>query len=107
MGNKILAYVGLGVVLLLLVGTFAMGGMNRMSGRSVSSTEGIVSNHGQEMQSVDLGGQELAKYRSEEIPEECQLPSYDNDVNKWKEHLGHHENTWYCLDYYKELEGGK
>ena len=34
------------------------------------------------------------------IPEECKLPA-GQDINSWKEHLGHHENTKYCLDYYK------
>lgn len=43
---------------------------------------------------------ELEKYRSESIPEECRLPQNQN-LESWKEHLGHHENTLYCLDYYK------
>ena len=34
------------------------------------------------------------------MPEECKAPA-GQDINSWKEHLGHHENTKYCLDYYK------
>ena len=37
---------------------------------------------------------------SESMPEECKVPA-GQDLNSWKEHLGHHENTKYCLDYYK------
>ena len=33
------------------------------------------------------------------MPEECKQPA-GQDLNSWKEHLGHHENTKYCLDYY-------
>ena len=43
---------------------------------------------------------ELEKYRSGSIPEECRLPE-GQDLQGWKEHLGHHQNTLYCLDYYK------
>ncbi len=42
----------------------------------------------------------LDRYRSDDIPEECQLPPYENNTEKWKEHLSHHENTLYCLNYY-------
>ena len=83
MKNKTLAYVGIGFFVLILIGGLFVGlGMN---GNAVEENNNV----------------DLSKYRSEEIPEECQLPSYENDVNNWKEHLGHHENTWYCLDYYK------
>ena len=34
------------------------------------------------------------------MPEECKQPA-GQDLTSWKEHLGHHENTKYCLDYYK------
>ncbi|MDP2628306.1 MAG: hypothetical protein Q8P15_00215 [Nanoarchaeota archaeon] len=54
---------------------------------------------------------ELEKYRSLEIPEECRLPEYENDLNWWKQHLSHHQNTWYCLEYYgtsiEEIQGGR
>ena len=33
------------------------------------------------------------------MPQECQAPA-GQDINAWKEHLGHHENTKYCLEYY-------
>ena len=35
----------------------------------------------------------------ENIPQECQLPA-GQDIPAWKEHLGHHENTKYCLEYF-------
>ncbi len=44
---------------------------------------------------------ELEKYRSESIPEQCRLPEYEDDLNWWKQHLSHHTNTLYCLEYYK------
>jgi len=44
---------------------------------------------------------ELEKYRSTDIPEECRLPDYESDLEWWKQHLSHHQNTVYCLDYYK------
>ncbi len=37
---------------------------------------------------------------SGDIPQECQKPA-DQDIQAWKEHLEHHENTKYCLDYFK------
>ncbi len=42
----------------------------------------------------------LDKYSSSSIPQECRLPE-GQDLEGWKEHLGHHSNTLYCLDYYK------
>ena len=47
------------------------------------------------------GNVDLSKYRSESIPEDCRLPGYESDVEAWKEHLSHHQNTLYCLDYYR------
>lgn len=90
MRNKILAYVGIGFFVLILIGSLFVGlGMNGNSVKDVGSD-------------VDF-----EKYRSEEIPVDCRLPDYDDNVEKWVEHLGHHENTWYCLDYYEEVEGGE
>ena len=44
---------------------------------------------------------DINKYNSEEIPEECRMPEYENNLEEWKEHLSHHQNTLYCLNYYK------
>ena len=33
------------------------------------------------------------------IPEKCKVPS-GQDVNSWKEHLGHHADTKECLKYF-------
>ena len=48
-------------------------------------------------------GDDLSAYRSEKIPEECRLPEYESDLNSWKEHLGHHQETFYCLEYYENV----
>lgn len=101
MGSNTLVYLGIGVVLLLLVGTFTMGSMN---GRVVSNTENkndMVGHHNGE-QSISSSDEEIAKYRSEDIPSDCRLPEYDDDVQKWAEHLSHHKETQYCLQYYAE-----
>ena len=34
------------------------------------------------------------------IPNECQPPT-GQDLASWKEHLGHHQETKYCLQYFK------
>lgn len=36
---------------------------------------------------------------SQDIPEKCRLPG-GQDVNSWKEHLGHHPDTQECLQYF-------
>lgn len=36
---------------------------------------------------------------SQDIPEKCRLPA-GQDVNSWKEHLGHHADTQECLQYF-------
>lgn len=33
------------------------------------------------------------------MPEECKVPA-GQDVNSWKEHLGHHAETKDCLKYF-------
>jgi len=56
---------------------------------------GIVNiNTGKKAGNVNAGG------NSGNIPEECKQPA-GQDLNAWKEHLGHHENTKYCLQYFK------
>ena len=98
MENKTLAYLGLGIALLLLIGTFAMGAMSNMTWRSVGD---MADNHGGEQPVSLSNSEELTKYRSEDIPEDCRLPEYENSVESWKEHLSHHKETLYCLDYFK------
>ena len=36
---------------------------------------------------------------SSSIPEKCRLPA-GQDLNSWKEHLGHHQETKDCLKYF-------
>ena len=33
------------------------------------------------------------------MPEKCKVPS-GQDINSWKEHLGHHAETQECLKYF-------
>ena len=84
MENKNLMYIGIGILVVLLVGGLFTSFWN-MDGSAIKETNNI----------------DLSKYRSEEIPEQCRLPEYENNLDSWKQHLSHHENTLYCLDYYK------
>ena len=83
MGRRILGYVGVGVVVLLLIGIVVVG-----FGFFSSEDEVVV-------EDLDLG-----RYRGEGIPVDCRLPVYENSVESWKEHLSHHEDTHYCLEYF-------
>ena len=78
--KKIILYIVIGAILLLLIfssfGVMRLGG-NR--GNTGSSGGNVVSGN---------------------MPQECQKPE-GQDLQSWKEHLGHHQNTLYCLDYYK------
>ena len=87
MENKIWVYIGLAISVLLLIGSIVLssGILNRNTAKNSGSKQ---------------INSELEKYRSEDIPEECRLPD-GQDIQSWKEHLGHHQNTLYCLDYYK------
>ncbi|MBU3923979.1 MAG: hypothetical protein KJ592_03620 [Nanoarchaeota archaeon] len=84
MNKKNLDYVVIGVVVVLLIGSIVFG-------LSFSSSENV-------KVSEDL---DLEKYRSEDIPQDCRLPIYESRIESWKEHLSHHENTHYCLEYFE------
>lgn len=111
MGNKILIYAGGGlVVLLLLIGTFGMMGMTGgvvgvNDKQSSSSAQDSMAGHhdGGSQKVVSSGSSDLDKYRSDDIPADCRLPSYDNDVVGWAEHMGHHAETQFCLEYYADV----
>ncbi len=90
MKNK-LTYVGVIIIGLVLIGTLGMGVKN-LTGKSVDEV-----NANDVKKNVNP---ELEQYRGDSIPEECRLPAGKNDLESWKEHLSHHENTLYCLDYY-------
>ena len=64
------------ILLLLLVSTF---GMFALKGKDKSASYNLESNN---------------------LPEKCRLPS-GQEVNAWKEHLGHHAETKDCLKYFK------
>ena len=67
------------ILALLLISTFGMFILNS-SDNSISVTPQSNSAYG-------------------EIPEKCKLPA-GQDVNAWKEHLGHHSETQECLKYF-------
>ncbi len=78
MDNKITAYIAAGIIILLLVlGSFGMIGFK---GDKVKVSAGN------------------ADYSN--LPEECKPPA-GQEIEAWKEHLGHHSNTLYCLDYFR------
>ncbi len=84
MANKILVYAGVGMFFFILIFSILLSaGILNINGKNINFNA------------------DLNKYRSENIPEECRIPNYENDVQAWKEHLSHHQNTLYCLDYYK------
>ncbi len=69
------------ILLLLLVGTFGMFIL-----KTSSNGSGF------------LAAQEDSSSGS--TPEKCRLPT-GQDLNSWKEHLGHHADTQDCLNYFK------
>lgn len=84
--KKIFIYAGIVLLLLVLVG----GTFIKYTGSSISDKD-----------NQKQSSPELDKYRSEDIPEECRLPGYEENLDWWKQHLSHHSQTLYCLDYYK------
>ena len=87
MENKILI-IGISIFVLLII-------------TSVLISSGILKINGSVIKETGNPNPELEKYRSEKIPEDCRLPTYEDDLDWWKEHLSHHKETLYCLDYYK------
>jgi hypothetical protein len=83
--NKFM-YLGVGIILILVLGSVILSS-GVLNGNSIK-------------EDVDNKNPELEKYRSEDIPEDCRLPEYESDLGWWKEHLSHHKETLYCLDYY-------
>lgn len=78
--KKIILYIVIGVILLLLIfGSFGVMRFGGNRGNTGSSGGNVVNSN---------------------MPEECKKPE-GQDLESWKEHLGHHQNTLYCLDYYK------
>lgn len=69
---------GIIIIILLLLVLNISGVIDINLGKSRSSVSGSYSN----------------------IPEKCRPPAGE-DVNSWKEHLGHHTETQDCLQYFK------
>lgn len=52
--------------------------------------------------SINLDGKTISGSNSNEngnIPEKCRVPA-GQELNAWKEHLGHHAETQDCLKYF-------
>lgn len=77
MDKRIIAYIVIGIIILLLL--FSSFGMINFNLNTNSNTNS--ENYG-------------------DMPENCRPPA-GQDIESWKEHLGHHEDTLYCLEYYK------
>lgn len=90
MKKKTLDYIAAGVIVLLLVGSLLINFIISYPSANASESVGV--------ENIE---QDLSRYRLEDIPEECRLPEYDYDIEWWKEHLSHHEETWHCLGYFK------
>ena len=71
------------ILLLFLVSTFGMLIFNGKKTTSLPDSTNTQTNN---------------KYNN--LPEKCRLPA-GTDINSWKEHLGHHEDTKDCLKYFK------
>ena len=76
--KKVILYAGIGIVIVLLV--LSSFGVIKLGKNNIGSNNGNAVNSN--------------------MPEECQKPE-GQDLQSWKEHLGHHQNTLYCLDYFK------
>lgn len=75
MNKKIIIYIIIGIIILLLIfSSFSILNLKKNN----SSANGNYSN----------------------IPEKCRPPA-GQDIEAWKEHLGHHAETQDCLDYFK------
>jgi len=48
----------------------------------------------------NLDSSSNSQLQYQNMPKKCRLPT-GQDVNSWKEHLGHHEDTKECLKYFK------
>lgn len=82
------------MLLLLLMASFGLAhlGSSRISGNVIdSSADPMAGHHSGTANNVQPG--------FENIPENCR-PPIGQDINSWKEHLGHHQETKECLKYF-------
>ena len=98
MEKKIIIYFTVGILLLMLIGEFAIGSVNEVVINK--EAEDMSDRNSGNKQLISYEGEDLTKYRSTDIPSNCRLPEYDENVDKWVEHLGHHQETQECLKYY-------
>jgi len=81
------------ILLLLVLGTFGLFFVEHNDDTSSSSSIAInKDNRGLASSAVN------GEY--DDIPDKCKLPK-GQDVDSWKEHLGHHAETQDCLQYFK------
>ncbi len=83
MKRKILDKIAIGIFLLLIAGSLIV--------------TLVISSNSKNIKQEDA----LAWYRSKDLPEDCRLPEYENDLEEWKKNLRHDKETWYCLKYYE------
>lgn len=78
MNKEVLIYIVIGILIVLVIGSVLItSGFLKLGARSSESSKSYGN-----------------------MPQECQKPA-NQDLESWKEHLGHHSNTLYCLDYFK------
>ncbi len=71
--KKILDYIGISVVGLLFIGSVIVGFIFSYS------------------KNVVVGGDlNLEQYRLDSVPLDCRLPSYESEIESWKEYLSHY-----------------
>ena len=124
MNNKIILYgVVIFILIILAIGTFANTKFRAGSstGNAVAGSSGKLDTTGwtdNEKMNYEMHGTVPSRLQgevtasavssrtgivagdSDNIPEKCQLPA-GQDINAWKEHLGHHAETQDCLQYFK------
>jgi len=95
MKNKKTSKILYGVIVLLLIFTI----MTFVNNNKSENSNVVVPNNAEAKAANVL----LDKYRTDPVPVDCRLGDYDDDVKAWKEHLSHHGNTQYCLEYYSDI----
>lgn len=86
-------------ILLLAASSFGLAHMGSITGFGISggavsdkSADSMAGHH--EDSTSELSGS------YSDIPEKCRPPA-GQDINSWKEHLGHHQETKECLRYFE------
>jgi len=43
----------------------------------------------------------LVWYKSDDLPEDCRMPEYEDNIEEWKKNLRYNKETWHCLKYFE------